>query len=152
MENYIIVTNKLYKGCKATMVLAINAIQLTWQPVKTNWSCWFICWLPHDHYPILGYTISHQLQIKNGGHHANCTSEKASMDYELDQETKMIKTAVAEFSKKELAPNAAETDRSHIFPKTAWNKLSKLDCMGLLTAEKYGGLSYGYDAMVGVME
>ena len=74
------------------------------------------------------------------------------MDYELDQETKMIKTAVAEFSKKELAPNAAETDRSHIFPKTAWNKLSKLDCMGLLTAEKYGGLSYGYDAMVGVME
>jgi alkylation response protein AidB-like acyl-CoA dehydrogenase len=74
------------------------------------------------------------------------------MDFELDDEIRMVQESVAEFSKKELAPNAAEIDKTHTFPRKAWKKLCKLDCMGLLTSEEYGGMEYGYDALVAVME
>ncbi len=74
------------------------------------------------------------------------------MNFELSDEIRMIKDAATAFSKKELAPNAAETDQKHIFPREALKKLSNLDFMGLLTPDKYGGMGYGYDAMVAVME
>ncbi len=74
------------------------------------------------------------------------------MDFELGDEIRMIQKAAREFSEKELAPNAAETDEKKIFPRNAWEKLSALDFGGLLTPEKYGGMGYGYDAMVAVIE
>lgn len=74
------------------------------------------------------------------------------MNYELSEEIRMIKESAREFSKKELAPNAAETDEKKIFPQKALKKLSNLDFMGLLTSSEYGGMGYGYDAMVAVME
>ncbi len=74
------------------------------------------------------------------------------MDFEIDREVRMIQKSIAEFSKKELAPYAAGIDETHTFPRKAWEKLSKLSCMGLLTDEHYGGMGYGYDAMVAVME
>ena len=74
------------------------------------------------------------------------------LEFVLRDEIRMIQETVREFSKKELAPYAAEVDTKEIFPRKAWKKLCALDCGGLLTPEEYGGTGYGYDAMVAVTE
>ena len=74
------------------------------------------------------------------------------MDFALNEEQRMIQESAREFAKKELAPNAAEADEKHLFPKKAWKKLSKLGFPGLIVPEEYGGSGNDYVSMVAVME
>ncbi|MDY7038697.1 MAG: acyl-CoA dehydrogenase family protein [Thermodesulfobacteriota bacterium] len=74
------------------------------------------------------------------------------MDFELNDEGKMIQETIRKFSENELAPGAGERDEKEVFPREAWKKLSDLGFAGLLIPEEYGGMGLNYVTMVAVME
>ncbi len=59
----------------------------------------------------------------------------------------MIVDSVRSFSKKELAPNAAEVDRTGVFPLESHRKLAELGLIGMNVSEKYGGSEAGAVAL-----
>ncbi|WML45336.1 acyl-CoA dehydrogenase family protein [Neobacillus sp. PS3-40] len=61
------------------------------------------------------------------------------MNFDLTSEQEMIKRAIREFAKEEVAPGALERDRTKEFPLAIFNKLSKMGIMGLPFPEEYGG-------------
>jgi len=62
---------------------------------------------------------------------------------ELCSEQRALQATVREFAEAEIAPHAAEWDRSSIFPVDAIRKLGELGVMGLPFPEQYGGLGAG---------
>ena len=67
------------------------------------------------------------------------------MDFELNDEQKMIRKMVRDFAENEIAPIAQETDQSGQFPWQIIHKMGKLGLMGLPFSEEYGGA--GADAV-----
>lgn len=65
------------------------------------------------------------------------------MDLELSEEQIALRQTVREFALAEIAPHAAEWDRTETFPLDAVVKLGKLGVMGLQFPEEYGGLGAG---------
>lgn len=61
------------------------------------------------------------------------------MNFELTQDQKMIRDNVREFARSEIAPKAAEIDRTGQFPEDIVKKMADLDLMGLPFSEEYGG-------------
>jgi butyryl-CoA dehydrogenase len=61
------------------------------------------------------------------------------MDFELNEEQKMIRKMVRDFAENEIAPIAQETDKSEQFPWEIIRKMGKLGLMGLPFSEEYGG-------------
>lgn len=61
------------------------------------------------------------------------------MDFELNEEQRMVREMVREFAQKELAPRAAEVDRTEEFPAENIRKMAELGLMGLPYPEEYGG-------------
>jgi alkylation response protein AidB-like acyl-CoA dehydrogenase len=61
------------------------------------------------------------------------------MDFELNEEQKMIRKMVRDFAEKEIAPIAQETDKREQFPWEIIHKMGKLGLMGLPFSEEYGG-------------
>jgi alkylation response protein AidB-like acyl-CoA dehydrogenase len=61
------------------------------------------------------------------------------MDFELNEEQKMIRKMVRDFAENEIAPIAQETDKSEQFPWEIIRKMGELGLMGLPFSEKYGG-------------
>ena len=61
------------------------------------------------------------------------------MDFELTKEQRMVREMVREFSRKEIAPNAIEVDRTGQFPEDTFKKIGQLGLLGLPFPEKYGG-------------
>ena len=57
----------------------------------------------------------------------------------LTDEQEMIRDMGRQFAQNELAPNSAEWDRSHKFPKDAISEMGKLGMMGMLVPEEYDG-------------
>ena len=68
-----------------------------------------------------------------------------SLDFalELSEEQRALRAAVREFADAEIAPHAAEWDRSSTFPLDAVRKLGELGVMGLPFPEQYGGVGAG---------
>lgn len=66
------------------------------------------------------------------------------MQFNLTQDQKMIRDVVYDFAKQEIAPRAADIDRSAEFPVEIVKKLAELDLMGLPIPEKYGGAGADY--------
>lgn len=60
---------------------------------------------------------------------------------ELTAEQAAIRDVVREFATEELAPRAAEADRTQTFPEEVWDGLAELDLTGLTVPEEYGGFS-----------
>jgi isovaleryl-CoA dehydrogenase len=48
------------------------------------------------------------------------------------------------FSQNEIAPRAAEIDRSNQFPRDLWPKIGALGLHGITVEEEYGGTGLGY--------
>lgn len=62
------------------------------------------------------------------------------MDFSLTDEQRDIQDMVRKFAKKELAPLAAELDRTSRFPVETFRKMSELGLMGVMVPEEYGGV------------
>ncbi|KAJ7805634.1 isovaleryl-CoA-dehydrogenase [Mycena olivaceomarginata] len=60
-----------------------------------------------------------------------------------DEETE-FRNAVNEFADKEIAPRAAEIDKSNNFPSDLWPKMGAMGLLGITVAPEYNGLGFGY--------
>lgn len=65
------------------------------------------------------------------------------MDFELSDDQRALRDTLREFAEAEIAPHAAEWDRSGTFPAPTIRKLGELGVMGLPFPEQYGGLGTG---------
>jgi isovaleryl-CoA dehydrogenase len=74
------------------------------------------------------------------------------LPFDLGEDVEMLRAAVRDFAKQEIAPRAAEIDRANEFPADLWRKLGDLGVHGLTVAEEYGGTALGYLAHMVAME
>ena len=75
-----------------------------------------------------------------------------SLDFDLGETAAMIRETVAAFAQREIAPRAAEIDRSNEFPRDLWPRLGELGLLGITVEEDYGGAGLGYAEHVIAME
>ncbi|KAG9318639.1 acyl-CoA dehydrogenase/oxidase [Chiua virens] len=62
----------------------------------------------------------------------------------LSDEQAEFRNAVSEFAQREIAPRAADIDRSNTFPADVWEKLGDMGLLGVTVSQQYGGLDLGY--------
>jgi isovaleryl-CoA dehydrogenase len=75
-----------------------------------------------------------------------------ALDFDLGEDVDRLRDAVQAFAAHEIAPRAAQTDRSNEFPMDLWPKLGELGLLGITAGEAYGGSGMGYLAHVVAME
>jgi isovaleryl-CoA dehydrogenase len=74
------------------------------------------------------------------------------LDFDLGETIDILRESVATYCAGEIAPRAAEIDRSNEFPRDLWPKLGRLGLLGITVEEEYGGAAMGYLAHVVAME
>lgn len=73
------------------------------------------------------------------------------MNFEMNENQKMIAQMVRDFAEKEIRPNFMEWDESQEFPVHVFKKLGELGLMGVFIPEEYGGSGFGYDEYITVI-
>jgi isovaleryl-CoA dehydrogenase len=76
----------------------------------------------------------------------------AMLDFDLGAEIDQLRDTVRAFADDEIAPIAAEIDKTDKFPRTLWPKLGELGLLGITVEDEYGGAGMGYLAHVVAME
>lgn len=66
------------------------------------------------------------------------------MNFELNENQKMIRQMVRDFGEKEIRPYFMEWDEEQIFPVGTMKKLGELGLLGVLVPQEYGGTGFGY--------
>jgi alkylation response protein AidB-like acyl-CoA dehydrogenase len=66
------------------------------------------------------------------------------MDFDFNEEQKMIQETIHKFAKEEIAPVASENDKKAQFPLDLFKKLAGLGFMGTPIPEEYGGAGFDY--------
>ncbi len=66
------------------------------------------------------------------------------MDFDLNEEQKMMQETIRKFAKEEIAPVASENDKKAQFPRDLFKKLAGLGFMGTPIPEEYGGAGFDY--------
>jgi len=61
------------------------------------------------------------------------------MNFELNEEQRLVRDMVRDFAQKELAPRAAQVDKTEEFPAENIREMAALGLLGLPYPEKYGG-------------
>jgi isovaleryl-CoA dehydrogenase len=74
------------------------------------------------------------------------------LDFDLGEDIAMLRRSVRGFAESEIAPRAAEIDRSDEFPRDLWPKMGALGLLGITVEEEFGGAGIGYLAHVVAME
>jgi len=80
------------------------------------------------------------------------TNRYPSLDFDLGAEIDQLRDTVRAFADDEIAPLAAEIDRTDKFPRALWPKMGALGLLGITVEEDYGGTGMGYLAHVVAME
>ena len=70
----------------------------------------------------------------------------------LKEEHRLLREALREFASSRLAPNAAQWDREHVFPKEALAELAALGTFGIAVPEEYGGAGMDYTSLAIALE
>lgn len=78
--------------------------------------------------------------------------ETPGLDFGLGEDVDALRAAVRDYAQAEIAPRAAEIDRSDQFPMQAWRQMGELGILGVTVAEEYGGVNMGYLAHMIAME
>src|SRR5438128_10204014 len=65
-------------------------------------------------------------------------------NFDLGETADAIRETVFALSSKEIAPRAAEIDKSNQFPRDLWPKIGALGLHGMTVEEEYGGSGLGY--------
>jgi isovaleryl-CoA dehydrogenase len=79
-------------------------------------------------------------------------NQAQSLNFNLGETADMLRESVTDFASAEIAPRAAEIDRSNEFPTDLWRKLGSLGVLGITVEEEYGGAGMGYLEHVVAME
>ncbi|MEZ6029018.1 MAG: isovaleryl-CoA dehydrogenase [Hyphomonadaceae bacterium] len=74
------------------------------------------------------------------------------LDFDLGETADMIRDTVASFAQAEIAPRAAEIDRTDEFPRDLWPRMGELGLLGITVEEEWGGSGLGYLEHVVAME
>jgi isovaleryl-CoA dehydrogenase len=74
------------------------------------------------------------------------------LDFQLGEDIDALRDAVRTFADTEIAPRAAEIDRSDRFPMDLWRKMGALGVLGITVPEAYGGANMGYLAHMIALE
>ena len=74
------------------------------------------------------------------------------LKFDLGEDIDMLRDSIAAFAANEIAPRAAEIDRSNQFPMDLWKKMGDLGILGITVPEEYGGAGMGYLAHCVAME
>ena len=74
------------------------------------------------------------------------------MDFNYNENQKLISEMIRSFSVKEILPNIKEWDDNQIFPVQVFKKLGELGLMGVLVPLEYGGSGFGYAEYVTAIE
>lgn len=61
------------------------------------------------------------------------------MDFELDEEQRLLREQIIQFSEQELNEGVDERDRQQAFPRELWLKVGEMGLQGLPVPEEYGG-------------
>jgi isovaleryl-CoA dehydrogenase len=67
-----------------------------------------------------------------------------SFNFDLGETADMIRTTAYDFAQDEIAPRAAEIDRTNQFPRDLWPKMGALGLHGITVEEEFGGSGLGY--------
>ncbi len=76
----------------------------------------------------------------------------SALDFDLGEAADMLRSTVEAFAADEIAPRAADIDRSNDFPADLWRKLGALGVLGVTVPEEWGGAGMGYLEHVVAME
>ncbi len=79
-------------------------------------------------------------------------SNLPGLNFQLGEDIDALRDAVREFAQSEIAPRAADIDRTDQFPMDLWRKFGDLGVLGITVSEQYGGADMGYLAHMVAME
>jgi alkylation response protein AidB-like acyl-CoA dehydrogenase len=66
------------------------------------------------------------------------------VQFELTDEQRQIGDLAAEIAQREIAPQIAQWDREHVFPRALFGTLTQAGIMGIVVPEEYGGAGADY--------
>jgi isovaleryl-CoA dehydrogenase len=75
-----------------------------------------------------------------------------ALSFELGETLEILRESVRDFAAREIAPRAAEIDRTNVFPRDLWPRMGRLGLLGITVEEEYGGAHLGYLAHMIAME
>jgi isovaleryl-CoA dehydrogenase len=80
------------------------------------------------------------------------SNDYRSLDHALGETADMIRDTTSTFAAEQIAPLAAEIDRTNTFPRQLWPQMGELGLHGITVDEEFGGLGLGYLEHVVAME
>src|SRR5260221_856128 len=80
------------------------------------------------------------------------TNQYPALDFDLGADIDQVRDSVRDFAADEIAPLAAEIDRTDKFPRQLWPKMGELGLHGITVEEEFGGTAMGYLAHCVAME
>jgi len=74
------------------------------------------------------------------------------LNFHLGEDIDALRDTVRDFCAAEIAPRAAEIDKTDQFPMDLWRKMGDLGVLGITVGEEFGGANMGYLAHMVAME
>ena len=74
------------------------------------------------------------------------------LNFQLGEDIDALRVAVRDFAQDQIAPRAAEIDKTDQFPMDLWPKMGGLGVLGITVPEVHGGANMGYLAHMVAME